>query len=184
MTIPWSLKGALLHNVFVAMNLVPLLHRDLPLAARCEIGVSGFVGLDMMRMLSEVLCKKLGAPTGSTFMAAQTASNLQAACLSGILVCLTKDVHFNPWQFGQVRLSELPIEEHFSYCRRQSMNAQLSARAFWQAAARVSLRNGKLLSQENAPKITGETPLTNEQFLEVLMTKTPFCSAWEGEHIL
>ena len=174
MRIPWSLKGAFLHNLFVGMNLVPLLHRDLPLASRCEIGVSSFVGLDLMRMLAEILGKKLGAPTGSTFMASQTTGNLQAACLSGILVAVTKDVHFNPWQFGQVRLSELPIEEHFSFCRRQSANSQLSARAFWQAAARVSLRNGKLLSQESAPKVTGEKPLTNAELLEVLITLTPF----------
>ena len=117
-------------------------------------------------------------------MAAQTCSNLQAACLSGILVCLTKDVHFNPWHFGQVRLSELPIEEHFSYCRRQSSNSQLSARAFWQAAARVSLRNGKLLSQESAPKMTGEKPLTNSELLEVVIPVTSFCSDWHGDFML
>ena len=147
------------------MNLTPLLHRDVPLHLRCEIGVAGFVTLDVMRMLSEIWCRKLGAPTGSTFMATQTTVNLQAACLAGIVVCVTKEQHFSPWHSGQSRMSELPVEEHFSFCRRQSANSQLSARAFWTAAARVCLRHGHLLNQEPPPKPTGEKPLTAEQFL-------------------
>jgi hypothetical protein len=70
------------------------------------------------------------APTGSTFWAAQTVVNMQSCCLAGILVTITKDEAFSPWRAGSARMSEISIEEQFSFLRRQSANAQLIADHF------------------------------------------------------
>jgi hypothetical protein len=121
----WDTLGAQ-----VALNLAPLLHRTFPLALRAEVGVSGFVALDLFRMLAEDQCRKMKAPTGSTFWAAQTVVNMQSCCLAGILVTITKDEAFSPWRAGSARMSEISIEEQFSFLRRQSANAQLIADHF------------------------------------------------------
>eukprot|EP00438_Fugacium_kawagutii_P028424 Skav221014 [mRNA] locus=scaffold2350:235252:241894:- [translate_table: standard] len=117
----------------VALCLAPLQHRDMPLFMRCEVGVSGFVFLDLMKMCSEQLASKIGAPTGSTFLAGQTVTNIQSCALVGVIMTCTIEPWFQPWRYGSCRLTEMAIEEHFSACRRQSSNSQLSARAFWQA---------------------------------------------------
>eukprot|EP00438_Fugacium_kawagutii_P008763 Skav206806 [mRNA] locus=scaffold1990:253368:261683:- [translate_table: standard] len=163
----------------VAMNLVPLLHCKSTLADRCETGIAGFVTIDIMRFLAEILCKKMGAPTGSTFLAPQTATNIQASCLSGILLCITKDANFEPWKFGEARLTELPIEEFFSFCRRQSANSQLSARAYFHAAARVALRNSNLLNKEKVNRLKGEKALTREQPLVCNSALVCFCKGFK-----
>ena len=149
----------------VALCMVPMLHRSVSLASRAELGLSGFVLVDLWRMCAEDTCKRLGAPTGSTFWANQTAVNLQSACLAGVLVTLTKNDEFNPWCCGQTRLTELPIEEHFSFLRRQSPNAQLSARGYFVAGARVALKTEKALVKERLPAAQGEPALTEEQRL-------------------
>ena len=137
---------------------------------RCEVGISGFVSLDVFRMLSLELASKMGAPTGSTFLAPQTCHNLQSACLSGVVMCLVKHEAWKCWDHGHARLSELSIEEWFSYCRRQSPNAQLSARGFFSASARVALKNGRLLNQEKAPSfIQTERALTDDEFLDSIL---------------
>ena len=48
MTVPWALRGALIHNLVIALNLVPLLHKEVSLKLRAELGVSGFVALDVL----------------------------------------------------------------------------------------------------------------------------------------
>ena len=170
----------------VAMNLVPLLHRRVSLSQRCEVGVSGFCSLDLMRMLAEGLAKKLGAPKEACWMAHQTSSNLQASCLAGILITITKSDQEDPWHWGSNRLSELAIEEHFGLCRTQSNNAQLSARGFFQAAAKVTLRSGRMLDKAKADVSQchrSEKPLTREELLASYSAHlfwTPFCSASTG----
>lgn len=149
----------------VGLNLAPLLHRDVPLETRCELGLSGFLCLDVFQMLSHDMDRTLNLPRGSSFWAPQTVLNLQSACLSGVLMTLTKDETFSPWTFGNCRLTELPVEEHFSFCRGQSSNSQLSCRAFWQASARVSMRTGKKLNEMKHATIKGEKPLTAGAFL-------------------
>ena len=156
----WDTLGAQ-----VALNLAPLLHRTFPLALRAEVGVSGFVALDLFRMLAEDQCRKMKAPTGSTFWAAQTVVNMQSCCLAGILVTITKDEAFSPWRAGSARMSEISIEEQFSFLRRQSANAQLTCRSFWQAAARVAISTGRKLNKEQPAPVQGEKPLGMEEFL-------------------
>lgn len=168
-----SMKSSLFGQV--GLNLVPQLHRSVSLQHRCELGVSGFVGLDIMRMLAEETCTRFNVPTGSTFYAGQTLSNLQATCLSGILVTLTKPTDFDPWTRGHCRLSELPIEEHFSLLRRQSGNAQLSCRGFWQAAARVSLKTGVDLNREKPFTLQGQPALSPEECLSRLLNTFDIC---------
>ena len=140
MNVTWALRGALVHSLVVAMNLAPILHTNLTIFLRCEVGLCGFLLLDIFKMLADDLCNEMRLPRGSCFLAPQTQANLQGVALSGILICLTKDPEFSPWRFGHNRLTELPIEQHFSYLRQQSPNSQLTSRSFWQAACRVSLR--------------------------------------------
>ena len=79
---------------------------------------------------------------------------------------ITKDVDFEPWRYGSARMTEISIEEHFSMLRRQSGNSQLTARAFWQAAARVAVKvGGKLNDEQAAATRGGQAPLTKEEFL-------------------
>ena len=159
-------KHLLLQNLDqVALNLSPILHRGVPLAVRAELGVSGFVMLDIMKMVADELNDTLRLPTGSSFLAPQTMCNLQSTSLVGILICISKDETWSPWQHGHSRLSELSIEEHFAYLRQQSPNAQLSARAFWKAACRVSLRASKTLNAQKDVVNQGEKPLTQKEFL-------------------
>lgn len=100
-------------------------------------------------------------------MATQTVTNLQAACLSGVLLTHTKEECFNPWGAGHCRLSELSIEEFFSLVRRQSNNAQLSCRGYFQASARVSVKMGAELNKLKPLERAGHggAPLSLEQFL-------------------
>ena len=154
-----------MHSTQVALNLAPLLHRDLSLATRCELGLCGFVAMDLFRMVSEEKTKEMGMPTGSGYMAPQTCSNLQSCALAGVLITVTLDEHFNPWKFGNARLSELPIEQWFSFLRAQSPNAQLSSRAFWQAAGRVALRTGQALMKETPVPAGFDSALGEEEFL-------------------
>jgi len=129
----------------VALNAAPLLHGRMSLEQRCENAIAGFVALDCFRLLSESLCSTLGLPKGSFSMAAQTCLNLQSCALSAAIICFTKSHDFEPWAHGFGRLTELPIEQFFSFCRRQSENSQLTARAYWQASARQCLKMEKLI---------------------------------------
>ena len=160
----------LLYGTQVALNLAPLLHRDLSLATRCEVGLCGFVAVDLFRMVAEEKTTEMGMPTGSGFMAAQTCSNLQSCALAGVLVTLTLDEHFQPWKFGNARLSELPIEQWFSFLRSQSPNAQLSSRAFWQAAGRVALRTGQALMKEKPVPSGFQSAIGEEECLDLIIT--------------
>ena len=151
MNVSWALRGALVQSLVVAMNIAPLMHTSLSLPLRCETGLCGFLLLDMAKMIADDLCSEMRLPRGSCFMAPQTQANLQGCALSGILLCISKPEEFSPWRHGRTRLTELPIEQHFSYLRQQSPNSQLSARAFWRAACRVSLRRAwpKLMIQND-----------------------------------
>ena len=50
MEVPWSLKGATLHNITVALCISPALHHFLTLIERCEAAVCGFVLLDLWKL--------------------------------------------------------------------------------------------------------------------------------------
>lgn len=135
------------------------------LAVRAELGLSGFVALDIFQMLSQDTCRSMGLPAGAAFWAPQTVSNLCACSLGTIAMILSKDPRFNPWENGSARATEITVEEWFSQLRGQSNNAQLTCRSFWQAAARVACKNGRLLTEEKPHNCAIENPLTHEEFL-------------------
>lgn len=116
-------------------------------------------------MVSDEICTKRSLPTGSCFMAGQTCTNIQGCALSLVVLALTKETSFEPWKFGNARLSELPVEQWFSSLRSQSSNSQLSCRAFYQASARVLMKHGKLLDNIKAEPIQGTPPLSEAEFL-------------------
>ena len=134
------------------------------LRERCETALAGFVAIDVYRLLADRKCAERKLPKGSLFMASQTASTVQLCGLSVAIMCLTKDPAWDPWRAGHGRASEASVEQHFGFLRKQSANAQLSARAYWQASARQSLRMNKVL-QKQAPVTKGEPSLTPEELL-------------------
>ena len=155
----------------VALCISPLLHGNLQLADRAEVGLAGFIVCDLWFMLQQTRCSAMGLPKGSCGMAPQTVYNLQGCALIGIVMTLTLQEQWSPWHRGQCRLSELAIEEWFSLLRRQSSNSQLSTRAFWQAGTRQSFKHGSLLNREKAEKRKDEKPLTEQELLGHLYHK-------------
>ena len=162
------------------MCMAPLLHKRLPLAARCEIALSGYLALDLFKLKADQKCEQLYAPTGSTYMAPQTQHNLQGVALMTAVICCTKEATWSPWTYGQSRLSELSVEEWFSHLRKQSPNSQLSCRAYWKAGARTQLSHGqKLLECKAIDFKEGEPALTEEQLLGNTHVKSvKNCSFW------
>ena len=147
----------------MALSIAPLLCKSLTLEERCELAASGLTALDLFSMQAAARCKRMGLPTGSCFMAGQTTSNLQSCSLAAMLITLTKDETMSPWKHGEVRLTELSIEQYFGQLRSQSNNAQLSPRGYFQAASRVALKAFKDLKGP-IPK-PGDPPLSEEQQL-------------------
>lgn len=144
------------------MNVAPLMTTSLSLLQRCELAISGFVSLDLFSMLAAQKCTRFGLPKGSCFMAQQTQQNLQSCSCAAAVVCITKPKDFEPWRSSVGRMSELAIEEYFGQLRSQSCNAQLSARGYFQAAAKHALQMSKRLNKEKALPGINE-PLTDEQ---------------------
>lgn len=176
MSVPWNLKGAVIHNVCVAMALSPALHTDISLLERCEIALAGFLTLDIFKFLADDTCETFGLPRGSCYMAPQTVSNLQAIALSMIAYCVSKPATFQPFRHGFARMTELAIEQVFGQLRVQSRNAQLSTRGFLQADARLAMRNGKLLNREKPQEQREEPHLTEDEFLHICIKQfKTFC---------
>ena len=148
----------------MALNAAPLLHRRMPLMERCETALTGFVSMDLFRMISDRLCRERRLPKGALFMASQTSSTLQLAALSAALICLTKDPTWDPFRTGPGRLSELSMEQHFGCLRQQAQNSQLSCRSYCWASARQTVRMHKILSKQSPPN-GAEHPLTELQLL-------------------
>lgn len=153
MEVGWSLRGFLVLNVLVALNLSPSIHKDLNLLQRCEVALSGYILCDLMRMLADARCEKQGLPKNSFFLAPQTCSNMQAVALGTVSICVSKPPWWTPWKYGQARLSEISIEQFFAHIRRQSQTSQHTARSFWTASARHSYVMGEELrkSMKKAP---------------------------------
>ena len=83
MNVHWSLRGFTIHTTVLALCLCGILHRDLDLADRCENCITGFLLLDIFKILARELCEARRLPTGSLFAAPQTCTILQACALSG-----------------------------------------------------------------------------------------------------
>lgn len=170
MQVHWALRGALLHSLVTAMAISPLLNRGINLKQRCEIGLAGYACLELFRMVAEDICKEMQLPLGSCFLAGQSLSNLEWVAMSGVIVCVTKDIHSNPWLHGFGRLSEIGIEHHFGYLRQQSQNSQMTARQYFQYSARLAMQTHFKLNKDmgKPQEIEGEPALTEEEFLRLI----------------
>ncbi|CAK9027737.1 unnamed protein product [Durusdinium trenchii] len=93
-------------------------------------------------------------------------STLQSVSLAGVAMCVSKPSEFTCWQSGLARCSELPIEQHFGHLRSQSASAQLSARSFFMASARQSLKVSKTLNHSKPKPAKAEKPLSDQQFAD------------------
>lgn len=150
-----------------------LLNKMLTTMERVESGLAGFLCVDIFRILAAHKCEKMRLPTGSTFMASQTCSNLQSCALASVVLCLTKHREFDPWRSGDCRLSELSIEQYFGHLRIQSSNSQLSTRAYFHAAWKHALKvDKKLIKQQphsgsDAP-LSASEPLSDEHCWNML----------------
>ena len=175
MTVPWCLQGSLVHNVVVALCLAGLMHRDLTLLERCQAAVAGFCLLDIFQLLASAKAKRERLVSGSLFMARQTVQNLQACALSALIYTVTKPVEFGPFAHGTLRMSEQMIEGWFGTLRVQSQNAQLSARSYWQAAARRLLRQNQSLNKLKIPRASPEKPLADREYLRLKKNGASLC---------
>ena len=151
------------------------MHTNIELVTRCELALSGFLCLDLFRMTAEEKTLAMKMPKGSGFMASQTVGNLQGCCLSVVAIALTLDPNWQPWRHGHARLTELPIEQWFSFLRSQSPNSQLSARAFFQASCRMSLKNNKQLMREKPVSACLQGALTDDELCSWVYSDR-FCS--------
>lgn len=169
MEVGWSLKGAVLHNVSVALCVSPSVHTDLNTMERCEAALCGFIlqDHDLWKLVSDQTQQELQVATGSTWLAGQTMANLQGCALSTVALCVGKSSTWLPWRFGRGRLSEISIEEHFGHLRCQTSNAVLSTRSFFHADARQSLRAKQdfaKVTSRRAPPGAEEPALTDSEF--------------------
>lgn len=168
MEVGWSLKGATLHNVTVALCVAPSMHSFLSIGERCENAISGFILLDLWKVVADAKALSLQVGKGTTWMAGQTMHNLQGVAISTIAICLEKSASWLPWKNGFARLSEISIEEHFGFLRSQVANAVLSTRGFFLADCRQSHKTNKILNSSSSklvPEEGLEPALTNEQLL-------------------
>ncbi len=125
-------------NTVIALCISPANHRKMELSARCENALTGFILVDLFSLVAQVTCRRLNWGKGLTWLAPQTASNLQQVCLSIISVAVGKSPQGDPW-VGTNRMNEVSVEEHFGRLRVQASNAQMTARSYWRAVARESL---------------------------------------------
>lgn len=164
MKVPWSLAGALVHNVVIALCVAPALHSGLTLRHRAEAAVTGFLLLDMFDLLAREKCSDYKLPGGSTFLAGQTKGNLQAVALSVVIVCLTKSSTYCPYKHTG-RMSEMAIEHFFGQLRMQSPNSQLSTRQFWIFEGRYLKKIGEQMNKLKVPKLEADETFSEEQLL-------------------
>lgn len=153
----------LLSFVITLLAQAPSMHKTYDIKSRCEAAMSGFILLDLFKLVSELACRQRGLPRGALWIAPQTSENLQQVALSVIIQCASKPDVGDFHSAGHCRMTELPVEEWFSRLRCQSSNAQLDARAYWKAACREMLRASRLQDQE-VPACRSLPPLNARQF--------------------
>ena len=139
------------------------MHRTMSMVKRAECAMSGFVLLDLWKIVADKIAFQRGVAKGSLYMANQTRSALQSVAMSVILIALTKDELGDPFCHGHARVTELGIEEWFGRIRGQSQSAQHTARSFWKAAAKEMLVRGAKEFTDTPPCDTLK-PLTPAEF--------------------
>ena len=134
---------------------------------RCELGISGFLAMDLFALLARDTERRMRLPSGSGFMARQTRDVLQSCALAGVIVSLTKPQSMEPYRRGFGRLSEISIEQWFGFLRTQHASAQMSARSFFASSARQMMKENRMLVRQKAPKSEGDAPLTSKEPLAI-----------------
>lgn len=146
------------------------MHRSMELPVRCENAVTGFLVLDLYRLMADKLCTKRLLPKGSLWLAPQTHVNLQNIALGTISVCLSKDPESGDyWKGGHCRMCELGVEEWFGILRSRSITSQLTSRAYWRSAAKEMIRCSQLTSRK--AKIHNDQttikPISDEEWVQI-----------------
>lgn len=142
------------------MNLVEVLavggifHPGLSPQERCENALTSFLLLELGKMISDESCKELGLRKSSRWIAPQTHKNLCELCA---LICiqvmgLPGNMPHLPW-----RSSELPLEQHFGFLRRQYTTAQLRTRDYIQSLAKQMWATSKKMKDSKHLDVAGAT---------------------------
>jgi len=142
----------------------PLSHKTMATVDRVQNSMSGYLLMDLFRLIADQRCGKLSLPKSTFFLHPETMRNVQHVGLSVIAVSLTGCKSGNPFARGHQRLTELAVEERFGSLRTQSVSAQLTARSFWKAAAREMVRAMKSRKPCEPPSDSLE-PISKEDFL-------------------
>ena len=131
------------------------MHSGLSLSERAELALTGFVLLDLWSLVASEKEKTSGVGRGRMQMAGQTRRALQGIAMTCISIAATKPKHWNP--FGRPHsLSEVHIEQWFGQLRSQYVDSDLTARGYFNAAARVARKTAK--NQVRPP----QTPVEEE----------------------
>lgn len=82
----WSCRGALLFSLLQAFCAAPFHHKNMSVAERLELALTGYVAWDLVTLTAARMEAHEGVRVGSMSMATVTTTNLQNLCLS--MVCL------------------------------------------------------------------------------------------------
>ena len=153
--------------------------------------LTGFILLDVFKMVSDIACSSRNLPRGTLFLACETYRNLQHVALGLVAYCLCKDSEQDPWSRGHQRLTELGVEEWFGRIRLQSSNAQHSARSFFKASAREMLRAAKSSPKPPQPHVQKQlAPISDSDFvkasekaLQSAIHLVGFCSGYDRDSL-
>ena len=121
----------------------PFMHLTMAMSDRLENCLTGYVLLDLFKILSHRECKARALPQGTLWMAPQTHRNLQYCVQGFIQACFAKDPVGNPWQ-SHHRWTELPIELWFGRLRQRMPQATFNSKQYWAQAAKEMMREKKL----------------------------------------
>ena len=138
------------------------MHKSMSLLDRLENALSGYVLLDLFKLLSGKECKRRGLPPNSLWMAVQTHRNLQYVVMGFVSALMGKDEVGDPWKSSHHRWTELPIEMWFGRLRSRASSAQFNAKQYWSHAAAEMMRTQKFGVGESDSSIL--RPPTDEEF--------------------
>lgn len=139
------------------------MHQGMSLCDRLENLLTGYILLDLFKLLSQKECRRRGLPAGSLWMAPQSHKNIQSCVMGLVTALLTKDpCSGDPWRVSHHRLTELPIEMFFGRLRQRAVNSQFNARQYWQQCAAEMVRVGKMDQGRTDTSVV--KPLTDQEF--------------------
>ena len=144
----------------------PSLHGNMDLKSRVECAIAGLVLWDLWSLTAADQEKMHNRPKGSLRLAPQTKDALQSVAATVVAIASDESGGWYPWTHAH-GLSELPIERFFGEIRSQFPQSDVSARAYFQAQARILRSRAKASSKEThiAPTSAGKHWLTASELL-------------------